>query len=620
MRVQPAQYGLELNEYDPFFNYRASKYLLENGLDSYNSWNDDKSLYPNGRDISKSSQVMLHVTTVALYKVFPFTDFKTFVIILPPILGSLTSIIMFFFTRNLFGNRIATFASLFFAISYPVIMRGTVGWFKSEPLGLFLGLGGLLLFLIGLRKSSGPKSYLASLGGGVLLAFGTSAWGGVFGFMCILFLFIAVLPFVRKYNMHSTVNIITVMSGFLAASMLFERQYLLISSNIFLFISPLAVYIITGAVKTRFRTRYAIVSMVMVLSFTVLLQYITVVGPDDEPGMIVNGSGRYLRIINPLFEKTSVYSGVAEHLPLNPGLFLEHNSFLIMLTGIGVIALIKSRLDLESKLFLIILSLVGGYMGANMIRLELFISIGMSILSSIGIIFLFDKFVTGRPKKQKLTHTLILTILIGIMVLNSGHAWAVMASTPPTILRGGGFYMINTTDWHDAMDWLKKNTPEGSVIFAWWDYGYWITTLSDRATIMDNSTTRDDVIIQMAKALFSPYDQGVSIVKSMGANYVLTQVILEKDGETYKLNGGGDINKIKSIQRTAGADGFVDGGMPTEKFWSDTLFGRITPFTNTGDGRYSYQVKDTPGMELVYVSPGMKHGDRYITAIFIYKI
>ena len=60
IRSQSASFGFELNEFDPFFNYRATEYIVNNGADSYFEWNDDLSWYPHGRDVSWSSQVMLH--------------------------------------------------------------------------------------------------------------------------------------------------------------------------------------------------------------------------------------------------------------------------------------------------------------------------------------------------------------------------------------------------------------------------------------------------------------------------------------------------------------------------------------------------------------------------------
>ena len=51
LRSQAADFGFELNEFDPFFNYRATQYIVDNGIGEYFEWNDGLSWYPHGRDI-----------------------------------------------------------------------------------------------------------------------------------------------------------------------------------------------------------------------------------------------------------------------------------------------------------------------------------------------------------------------------------------------------------------------------------------------------------------------------------------------------------------------------------------------------------------------------------------
>lgn len=63
IRAQPADYGNALMEFDPFFNYRATEFIVENGYEAYYNWNDDKSWHPYGRDVSMTSQVSLHLIT-----------------------------------------------------------------------------------------------------------------------------------------------------------------------------------------------------------------------------------------------------------------------------------------------------------------------------------------------------------------------------------------------------------------------------------------------------------------------------------------------------------------------------------------------------------------------------
>jgi len=39
--------------------------------------------------------------------------------------------------------------------------------------------------------------------------------------------------------------------------------------------------------------------------------------------------------------------------------------------------------------------------------------------------------------------------------------------------------------WQLAMAWVRNNTPQNSVFAHWWDYGYWVQTLGERATVLD---------------------------------------------------------------------------------------------------------------------------------------
>lgn len=39
--------------------------------------------------------------------------------------------------------------------------------------------------------------------------------------------------------------------------------------------------------------------------------------------------------------------------------------------------------------------------------------------------------------------------------------------------------------WQNAMQWVRNNTPTNAIFAHWWDYGYWIEYLGERATIAD---------------------------------------------------------------------------------------------------------------------------------------
>ena len=42
-----------------------------------------------------------------------------------------------------------------------------------------------------------------------------------------------------------------------------------------------------------------------------------------------------------------------------------------------------------------------------------------------------------------------------------------------------------TFQWQKAMQWTRENTPKDAVFAHWWDYGYWVQSIGERATVTD---------------------------------------------------------------------------------------------------------------------------------------
>jgi len=230
IRMQPLEYGFELNEFDPFFNYRATQFMVENGLPAYLEWRDDLSWHPYGRDVSTTSQVMLHTTATVLYQIFGMgSSLYDFTIWFPVVIGSLTTIVIFALVRTIGGTTAGLFASLFFAISPIIIMRGSIGWFKSEPLGLFYGLLAVYLLLSAIKSDKGKVSLAKIVGAGIFLAFGLASWGGIQFFILPIGFFFLALPFLRKDSKFVIWASVIFTFVFLLVTVLFD--YLILSTS-----------------------------------------------------------------------------------------------------------------------------------------------------------------------------------------------------------------------------------------------------------------------------------------------------------------------------------------------------------------------------------------------------
>ena len=604
IRSQPLQYGNELNEFDPFFNFRATEYIVENGFMEYFEWYDDKSWYPSGRDISSTSQSMLHFTTAITYQIFGNNlSLYDYAILFPAIIGSLTVIAIFSLVRLIGGTTAGLIASMLFAISLPILIRGSVGWLKSEPLGLFYGVIGLYLFLSGIKSENKKISVLKIIFSGIVMAFGIASWGGNQFFIIPIGLFIMALPFVRKDHKFLIWSIPLFVGIFLSVTSLFERPgptfvyglggISLIITTVFL----MSCIFIQKISSTKNKSRNGLLLLFIII---IIGSFLVAVG--GESGLIGMPSFRYFNAINPFLTNTDTLAdSISEHASTSINLsFLFHSVWMIF-AGLGVWMILSKKLpqnkiflENDLKIFVLILGITGVYFSSVFIRLEIFASLGLIVLTSISLSILskeiFKVKFNGRKNYLIKSSYIILILFLFSLPLSfpQNSNWINNLDTPASILTGATAN-TPTNDWLETLEWIKLNTPENSIIAAWWDYGYWITSLSDRTTLVDNATLSTEGISRMAKILMSSPDDSWKILEKMNVDYVLVFFAAEdidnrsQEFPLYVIGNGGDESKIYWFSKIAGFTPgnylHSDAKTPTRNFYENTLLGQMMPFT-----------------------------------------
>ena len=517
IRSTPMNYELELFEFDPFFNYRATEYILDNGYNAYSEWIDEKTWHPFGRDVSQNSQVTLHVSTSILYQLFGAnSSLYDFVILFPMVIGSLTAIAVFAFVRVLGGTTAGLLAALMFSISAPIFTRGLVGWFKSEPLGLFFAFIAIYLFVSGIMYNKGKFSFIKLIFGGLFLTLGLSSWGGILFFFIPIILFYFILPFLKRETKFTILAVSIFSVTLIISSLLFERTVAFTSSYAGLLIAFSTGYVIICEIIKKFSNE----SNHLRNCFVFLVSIITTVIGIFSVGLIELPRFRYLNAANPfLTSQDPLTDSVAEHMTTGLTQSYTFLSVFIIFGLIGAWFLFSRKntdLKIGNRIFALVLSISAFYLSSAFIRLELLASVGLIILGSIGLSILFKKIFESNifsPTKILFCGGIVVLFLIPVE-LPDGKAWIDWANFTPTITNGGAFYSTTTDDWSDAMNWLKYNTPENAIIASWWDYGYWITALSDRTTLVDNATLNDWQIKKVAYSLMTTPENSWHILNS----------------------------------------------------------------------------------------------------------
>ena len=88
-----------------------------------------------------------------------------------------------------------------------------------------------------------------------------------------------------------------------------------------------------------------------------------------------------------------------------------------------------------------------------------------------------------------------------------------------------------TDYWINAMEWLRYNTPEGSRIVSWWDYGHWINYFGLRYAAIRNDQSDFEMIGEVAYDYIQGTPQDlVDFMKSHDDTYALFDMELVSGG------------------------------------------------------------------------------------------
>lgn len=604
VRLDMAKYG-ELNEFDPYWNYKATSFLVDNGWGQYKDWNDETSWYPEGRNVSFTSQESLHLTTAFLYELFWTTtsedgkDLYRFTILIPAIFGALTVFPLFYLITKI-GRTVtehSVWAGLigatFFSITFSILIRNSAGWFKSEPLGLLAGLTLLALFTYLIQRDK--INIMLAIVTGAVLTYSLSAWVGTAIFLIPIILYGLALPITKQSG--KVIGQIMVVVGI---SALVTMNFIERTSDLFF---PIGVVLVCIGFFNMFS--HKIKRHVRII---IILTLITIV----VGGVLsTDVSMRYKTSLFPFLQSDDpLVTTISEHqLPtLDSVFFLQ--GFYIFLAPIGLIMIYKKKQD---RLWLMTLTLTLMYFGMSLIRLQIMLSLAMIIISSIGLIMILEDFL---KRKSKLNGILFM-ILVAVTITPFAILWVDMADQPPAILTGATSSNKLSNEWLLATDFIKTLEPDAKIL-SWWDYGYWITVLGERTTYMDNATIWSYKIINYAKIFAMPPEIAHSELLKIDADYVLVYSTSYREDDHYKIILGGDELKSYTIFNLAGKR--LDG--LNENYFQNSLLGSMIPFENDGT-KYIWTPKytDSDLFSLVYASPSYmnnENGVRY--GILIYKV
>ena len=647
MRAFPAKYGFYLNEFDPYYDYKAANFIVTSfdnswksggggfpGLLNYFSWTDTTTWFPEGRQVAQTSQDGLHFAGALLYIFFRNIfglqmTLYDFLVLLPVFLGAFTAIIFFFLVRRIAGEAAGLFASLIIAVSPPLIERGNLGWFKSEPLAILLFASASYIFLTFFDKEMSPGSRtLRAILAGFLVGYANTSWGGALYFSVAFGLVFLILPFLEADLSYLAPTILIFTVSALFGSAIFPRPGVEIVTN------PAGLALIGGTLfvlvaqwsKSWVKPSEYIQTLVKLL-FGFVLAGLAVL----SFGFVGGLSARYLAALFPWVRTGNpLVASVAEHfVPAGSDYFSSY--LIILFFGVfGAIVALRRKNSIP-MVYALVIGLTGLYVSAAFSRLLVYSSIALALLAGIG--FAELAFAVVKPgavplvKKKPVSATknemrvVYSVALVALIAFPASIYWipnpaqctstnAILCDQSPAdsgvSLSNGGtvFSRSQLSDWVQTLQWIRDNTPKNAVIISWWDYGYWDNVMGNRTTIADNATLNGTRIAQIGRMFMSNATVAASTAKGL-AHGRPAYVLLFLVGSLISVGG----TAYYVLQVPAGAGLTAGGGDESKKQWfirignltesrylfpppddfnltpfalHDTIFGQMLPFQFAG--------------------------------------
>ncbi|KAG5952450.1 oligosaccharyl transferase stt3 subunit [Claviceps sorghi] len=556
-----------IHEFDPWFNFRATKYLVANGFYKFWDWFDDRTWHPLGRVTGGTLYPGLMVTSGVIYHALKAltvpVDIRNICVLLAPAFSGLTAYASYLLTNELTTSSSAgLLAAIFMGIAPGYISRSVAGSYDNEAIAIFLLVFTFYLWIKALKLGSMLWGALCALFYGYMVA----SWGGYAFITCLLPLHAFVLICMGRYSTRLYISYTTWYAlGTIASMQIPFVGFLPVKTSehmpalgIFGFVQLLGfIQYVRSAIPSRqFQT-----FLVTILVATFGIGLIALVALTSL-GYIAPWNGRFYSLWDTGYAKIHIpiIASVSEHQPTAwPAFFLDLN-FLIWLFPAGVYMCFKDLRD--EHVFVIVYALFGSYFAGVMVRLMLTLTPVVCVAAAIAVSSVLDAYLSAKSPDLKtvkavseaaaskkpskaITGTglrgsdkpvigifnmsskvyVIVSVLFYLLMFVRHCTWVTSNaySSPSVVLASrspdGTQHIID--DYREAYQWLRQNTKKDAKIMSWWDYGYQIGGMADRPTLVDNNTWNNTHIATVGKAMSSSEEVSYPIMRQHEVDYVL---------------------------------------------------------------------------------------------------
>ncbi|CAB3978078.1 dolichyl-diphosphooligosaccharide--glycosyltransferase subunit STT3A [Paramuricea clavata] len=542
------RYESVIHEFDPYFNFRTTKFLTQEGFYNFHNWFDDRAWYPLGRIIGGTIYPGLMVTSAVFYHVMHFfhitIDIRNVCVFLAPLFSSFTTIVTYHMTKELKDEGAGLVAAAMIAVVPGYISRSVAGSYDNEGIAIFCMLLTYTLWIKSVKTGSLFWSTLCALA----YFYMVSSWGGYVFLINLIPLHVLALMATGRFSHRVYVAFCTVycLGTILSMQISFVGfQPVQSSEHMAAFgvfglcqIHAFIDYVRAKLTPAQFAVLFK--SAVLLLGGGALLTF----GILTAAGKISPWTGRFYSLLDPSYAKNNIpiIASVSEHQPTTWSSFYFDLQILVFMFPVGMYYCFSGLTD--ANIFIIMYGVTSIYFAGVMVRLMLVLAPVMCILAGIGVSSLLNKYMknldvarrekktskktttdSSYPMKNETATGIVFLVTMFLLSYTFHCTWVTSEaySSPSIVLsaRQQDGSRVIFDDFREAYYWLSQNTPEDAKIMSWWDYGYQITAMANRTILVDNNTWNNTHISRVGQAMSSPEEKAYEIMRELDVDYVL---------------------------------------------------------------------------------------------------
>ncbi|XP_042042287.1 dolichyl-diphosphooligosaccharide--protein glycosyltransferase subunit STT3A-like [Salvia splendens] len=393
------KYESVIHEFDPYFNYRVTQFLVKSGVYDFWNWFDDRTWYPLGRVIGGTVYPGLTLTAGTLWRILNSMNIplsvETVCVFTAPVFSAFASLATYLLTKEIKGAGAGLTAAALLAMVPSYISRSVAGSYDNEAVAIFALIFTFYLYIKTLNTGS---LFYATLNA-IAYFYMVCSWGGYTFIINLIPMHVLLCIVTGRYSprLYIAYAPLVVLGTLLAALVPVVGFNAVMTSEhfasflVFIIIHVVAlVYYIKGILSPQmFKVAVTlVVSVGMVVCFAVLAVLIALVASSPTKGW----SGRSLSLLDPTYASKyiPIIASVSEHQPPTwPSYFMDIN-VLAFLVPAGIIACFFPLSDASSFAVLYIVTSV--YFSGVMVRLMLVLAPAACIMSGIALSEAFDVF------------------------------------------------------------------------------------------------------------------------------------------------------------------------------------------------------------------------------------